>query len=389
MRITCRPIRLAGALALTVAGAAPLCAAERDTAAAAPLDLSAQATVDLSSTLTGSDPGSNLTGIARLIADLDLDAATGWQGASLHAQALASFGTRPNDRAATVQGVNNIEVPENRAKLFEFYLEQALGGAGTSLRFGFSDLNAEFYATEDSALLLAPAFGIGSELSATGPNGPSLFPSTALTARLHLATGGDSFVNLAVVNAEAGVLGDRGGMAPLLAKGALVIGEAGLAGKTKVALGGWAYTSDQDDLRDTDAAGDPLPRSAFGFYLLFDQPLSDSLAVFARAGISDGRTTPYTGGWQAGLLWKGPLPARPNGAFSIGINQAYLSDRFRANQGDAGQPTGPHETGLELTYADELAPQLQLQPDLQWIRKADRSGQRNAFVATLRLNLSF
>jgi porin len=74
--------------------------------------------------------------------------------------------------------------------------------------------------------------------------------------------------------------------------------------------------------------------------------------------------------------------------FSIGMNQAYLSDRYRANQADAGLPMGSTETGVELTYADEVLPGLQLQPDLQWIRKADRIGARNAFVATLRLNLS-
>lgn len=377
--------RLAGVLALAMAGATPVFAAESEQAG--PLDLSALATVDVSSTVNGNDPGSNVTGIVRLIGDLDLEALAGWRGASIHAHGLASFGTRPNDRAATMQGVNNIEVAENRAKLFELYAEQQLGESG-SLRLGFSDLNAEFYATDHSALLLAPAFGIGSELSATGPNGPSLFPSTALTARLHLETGGKSYLNLAVVNAEAGVLGDRAGIRPLLAEGALVIGEAGIAGETKFAIGGWAYTRNQDDLRETDAAGDPLRRAAYGVYLLFDQALNDRVSLFARAGISDGRTTPYTGGWQAGLHWSAPLAGRPEGVFSIGINQAYLSRRHRDNQADARLPTGPVETGVELTYADKILPGVQIQPDLQWIRKADRIGPRHAVVAALRFNLS-
>lgn len=387
MRFSCRAFGLAGAAALAI-GWAGAALAEQPAGAASPLDLSALATVDLSATVNGADPGSNVTGITRIIADLDLEALSGWHGASLHGQALASFGSRPNDRAATMQGVNNIEVAENRAKLFELYLDQQLGGQGSSIRLGFSDLNAEFYTTDSSALLLAPAFGIGSELSATGPNGPSLFPSTALTARLHLQTSGDAYLNLAAVNAEAGVLGDRAGIRPLFAEGALLIGEAGFSGKTKLAAGGWAYTRKQDDLRETDGLGDPIRRTAYGAYLLFDQPLGEALSLFARAGVSDGRSTPYTGGWQAGLLWSAPLPSRPEGVFSIGMNQAYLSDRYRANQADAGLPMGSTETGVELTYADEVLPGLQLQPDLQWIRKADRIGARNAFVATLRLNLS-
>lgn len=380
-------LRLAGTAVLAIAGAVPAYGAEPEPAAS-PVDLAALATIDGSAALNGNDPGGNLTGIVRLIGDLDLDRLAGWRGASLHAHALASFGTRPNDRAATMQGVNNIEVAENRAKLFELYAEQQLGQQGSSLRLGFSDLNSEFYATDSSALLLAPAFGIGSELSATGPNGPSLFPSTALTARVHLAAGGASYVNLAVVNAEAGVLGDRAGIRPLLAKGALLIAEAGIAGERKLALGGWAYTHRQDDLRDTDAAGDPLRQTAFGVYVLLNQPLTDKLALFTRAGVSDGRTTPYKGGWQAGLLWSGPLPARPEGLFSIGVNQAFLSRRHRSNQADAGMPTGPVETGFELTYADTVLRGVQIQPDLQWIRKADRVGSHDAVVATLRLSLS-
>ena len=387
MRSSGTTIKLASTVALALAGATPAWAGDA-AEPATPLEVAALATVDLSTTPNGADPGSDLTGIVRVFADLDLDALAGWHGGSIHAQALASFGTRPNDRAATIQGVNNIEVPENRAKLFELYLEQQLGGSANTLRLGFSDLNAEFYTTDSSALLLAPAFGIGSELSATGPNGPSLFPSTALTARLHVESATGTYLNLALVNAEAGVLGDRAGMRPLLAQGALVIGEAGITGKTKLALGGWTYTRSQDDLRDTDGAGNAVQRSAYGAYLLFDHALNDRVSLFARAGLSDGRTTPYTGGWQAGLLWSGLVPARPDGAFSIGINQAYLSNRYRANQADGGQPTGSAETGIELTYADTILRQLQIQPSLQWIRKADRIGPREAVVATLRFNLS-
>lgn len=378
---------LAGAAAVAVAAAVPAGAAEPGAPSRA-VDLAALATVDLSATPTGTDPGSSLTGIARLIGELDLEQLAGWHGTRIHAQALASFGTRPNDRAGTLQGVNNIEVAENRIKLFELYAERQLGGRGSSLRLGFSDMNAEFYATDSSGLLLAPAFGIGSELSATGPNGPSLFPSTALTARLHLATGANSYLNLAVVNAEAGVLGDRAGIRPLLAEGALLIAEAGLAKAGKLALGGWVYTKRQDDLRNADQAGNPLRQRAFGVYMLLDQPLHENLSLFARAGVSDGRTTPYKGGWQAGLRWSAPLHSRPESGLSLGVNQAFVSGRYQANQADAGLPTGPVETGVELSYADTILPHLQIQPDLQWISRTDRIGPRQAVVATLRLNLS-
>lgn len=376
-------------LALGMVAAAPGIAS----AQTAPLAWEASYTADLSAVAAGSQTGTMFTGIGRLNADLDLAALAGWQGAQIHAQAIASMGQRPNDLAGTLQGVNNIEVPENRAKLFEFYLEQQLAGERASLRIGFVDLNSEFYTTDASSLLIAPAFGIGSELSATGPNGPSLFPSTALAARLRLAPTSNSYVQAGVFNAEAGVLGDPGGVRPLFGKGALLIGEAGYAageGGHKFAFGAWTYTTRQPDLRALDANGDPVPQRAYGGYVLGQLALDKRVSLFARAGASDGRASPYLGGWQAGLMAQGFVPGRPAGQLSLGIFQGVLSNRFRANLADAGTPARRTETGVELTWSDQLAPWLRLQPDVQWVRSAMRGPQvRNALVLALRATISW
>lgn len=373
-----------GAAVLVAASATP---ARADDAA---LDLGVEAVADVTAQVAGAGRGTDFTGIVRVHGDLDLERAAGWSGASIHVQAIASAGTRPNDRTGTLQGVDNIEVSENRMKLFEVYLDQHLGPGDTSLRVGFADLNADFYATDCSGLLIAPAFGIGSELSATGPNGPSLFPSTALTARLHLDAGKGYYANFAVVNAEAGVLGDTLGVRPLFGQGALLIGEAGRSGAGKLALGGWTYTRSQDDLRSLDLQGNPARRTAFGGYLLVDVPLGPKAGAFARLGFSDGTTTPYWGGWQAGVIVQSPLAVRPNGVLSFGVNQAFISGRHRANMADAGTPLGRRETGVELTYSDDLLPGVRIQPDLQWIAKADRSpGPHHAVVAVLRLSISY
>ena len=100
---------------------------------------------------------------------------------------LNNSGGAPNDVAGTLQGVDNIEVRTPRLRLFELWLEQSLGPA--SVRAGLYNLNSEFYADDAAGQLLAPAFGIGSELAATGPNGPSIFPSTALGVRLNVDLG--------------------------------------------------------------------------------------------------------------------------------------------------------------------------------------------------------
>lgn len=124
----------------------------------------------------------------KLSADLDLEAAMGWSGATLHVSALNNSGAMPNDDAGTLQGVNNIEVSQQRARLFEAFIEQSFADGRGSALVGLYDVNSEFYANESAGLLIAPAFGIGSELAATGPNGPSIFPSTALSARLRWTT---------------------------------------------------------------------------------------------------------------------------------------------------------------------------------------------------------
>lgn len=181
-------------------------------------------------------------------------------------------------------------------------------------------------------------------------------------------------------------------MRPLFGKGALLIGEAGHElgdAKGKLALGGWTYTARQEDLRDTDPGGNPLPRRAFGFYALGEASLDPRLSVFARIGVSDGRSSPYQGGWQLGLLSKGLVKARPEAELSLGVYQARLTRRFRANLDDAGTPAGPSETGLELTWSDRIAPWLRLQPDVQFIRTAMRGAlARDALVFTLRTNIS-
>lgn len=364
------------------------------------LSVSGEYILDVVAVAQGSGTGVRYVDLASLVAELDLDAAAGWRGARLVAEGIAGTGQRPNDLAGTLQGINNSEVTRNRAKLYQFYLEQTLADWPVTLRAGFIDLNAEFYSNEAAGLLIAPAFGIGSELAATGPNGPAIFPSTALTAAVRVEPSADTYAAFAVVNAEAGVLGDEGGVRPMFDQGALLIGEAGWTGVGKIALGAWAYTERQDDIRIVDAVGDPLQRRAQGGYVLFEWPIGGRIApadgaphkasLFLRAGVSDGDTTPYRGGWQAGVLINNVLPGRPESQLSFGANQAFLTDKFRLNEAEAGNPMRKAETGLEVILADQVAPWLSLQADAQYVRSPSSAvGARDAIIFGLRLVFAF
>lgn len=304
-------------------------------------------------------------------ADLDLDKAAGWTGASAHVSLLNNAGGAPNDVAGTLQGVDNIEVSRPRGKVYEAWLQQDFGRA--SVRAGLYDLNSEFYTTDAAALLIAPPFGIGSELAATGPNGPSIFPSTALAVRLRITPSDATYVQAAVLNARAGVIGDPGGVDTEFDHGALLAAEAGWTRRGKLALGVWRYTQDQDDILDVDAAGDPVPRTAAGAYLLLEQPLSGAegdlraVAGFLRLGVSDGDTTPFKGGAQAGVLMTQVFADRPDSTLSFGVAYGGLSDKFQRTLAGGGVAAAASESTLELTYADKVAPRLTLQPSAQYV----------------------
>ncbi|MDR6626492.1 carbohydrate porin [Caulobacter segnis] len=328
-------------------------------------------------------------------ADIDLDKAVGWKGAKAHALLLNNSGAMPNDDAGTLQGVNNIEVTRQRARLFEAWVEQSFGDKGSVL-VGLYDLNSEFYANDSAGLLLAPAFGIGSELAATGPNGPSIFPSTALSVRGSWTPNEHVYVQAAAINAHSSVLGDPGGVCTEFEHGLLTIAEAGWRGRGKVAFGAWRYTKKQPDIRDVVADGLPASRTARGAYLLLERQLTGEgeeavrkTTAFARLGLSDGDTTAFSGGWQAGLLVERVFESRPDSAFSVGVNQAFLTGKFRANALDEGQRLTRAESAIEVTYSDKIGP-VTIQPDLQYVRDpgAD-SGVGHALVATVRFGVAF
>lgn len=327
-----------------------------------------------------------------LTADADLQALVGWAGGRAHAYVLNNAGAQPNALAGTLQGVDNIEVPRPRLRLYELWLEQAFAGGAGSVRAGLYDLNSEFYATESSDLFLAPAFGIGTELAATGSAGPSIFPSTAPALRVRVA-GTAAYAQAAVLSAAAGVPGDPGGVRPLDA-GALVVAEGGVTAPVRLALGIWRYTDRQPSAREVGPDGEPVGRTAQGVYGLLEAELWASATGerdaqgFLRVGASDGETTAFAGGWQAGVTLRRPFGSRPDSALGLGVSQARLSDGARANLRDAGVDAAQAETQMELTYSDSLSSRLSLQPDLQVV--FDAGGDRAAdpvWIAGLRLTL--
>lgn len=389
----CRRARDAAAWGLKALACAlmPISAAQADetdkgASASDTITLGTEYVLDIVGVAQGAASGVRHVDLLTLTGTIDLDRAAEWRGAQLVGEVIAGTGGQPNGLAGTLQGIDNAEVTSNRVKLYQFYLSQKLGTLPVELRAGFIDLNSEFYATDAAGLLIAPAFGIGSELAATGPNGPAIFPSTALSVMAHAEPAPGTYIAGSIVNAEAGVLGDQHGVPGMFDHGALLIAEAGLTRSGKLAVGAWGYSCRQADLRLVDASGKPLQQRARGGYALAELPIAAAASVFARAGFSDGDTSPYSGGWQAGVLAGSVIQGRPDSQLSVGINQAFLTPKFRANESDAGIARRSRETGFEITFADRFAPWLMAQADAQYVRNSNVSiDARDAIVVALRL----
>lgn len=350
------------------------------------VSLGAQYVVDvLGVAYGGSQRGARVLDDLDLTLDMDLDRAVGWRGVAAHVDVLRNHGARPNDLAGSIQGIDNIEVNRRGVRLYEAWIERQAGAA--SLRLGLYDLNSDFYSNDAASLFVASPFGMGSELSASGPNGPSTFPSTALAARVRVSRS-SYFLQGALINAEAGTIGDAQGIDVSGRAGLLVIAELGYAATSKVALGVWRYTKKQPVFA---ARSKPAPdRVSQGIYALVEHSIIGSdttfkMTPFLRAGVSDGVTTPFQGGWQAGLRFDRIIPTRPDAILGVGVARGSLTNMYRRNESLDGLALLSAETIIEATLSDEVAPGITIQPDVQYVITPNgRNIQPNPLILGLR-----
>jgi porin len=332
-----------------------------------------------------------------LTADLDLESLAHWQGATVSVTFQNTAGSTPNIDLGSLQGIDNNEVNDHRPRIFEAWIQQQFG-ENVALKAGLIDQNTEFYANDASALLIGPEFGTPSEIAATGPGGPSVFPQSALAARLEIKPANDLYLHLGVFNAHVGDPGDADGVDFSFDEGVMWIAEGGWAadGNGKLALGVWGYSKKQDDLFDVDAVGDPVGRNSRGAYLASEKVILDggdsgaSWSAFFRAGISDGDTGPFKGSWAVGALVSRIIPSRPDSQLSFAYDRAYIGDKYRLASAAGGTPLGNSESRFEITYSDQIVDHFTVQPDLQYIgHPGGDPTVPGAFVGMIRFTLAF
>jgi porin len=329
----------------------------------------------------GLDHGANHLSNFDLMLSAETEPLFGWRGGKLFVYGLGlSNSGSPSAKAGDIQALDNIDAPEEW-KLYELWFQQEMFGGRLSLLTGLYDVNGEFDVIETATLFLNSSFGIGKDISQTGENGPSIFPSTSFGVRLDSQPVARTYARFAVLD---GVPGDPQGehagsgyFALNRDDGVFCIGEAGyLAGAeersagpyTKIGLGGWLHSADVDRI------GGGRRDGHFGMYLLGERAVhrepqdpGRGLAAFARVGFADSEVNAvgfYAGG---GLAYTGLFRRRREDRLGLGVAAAVAGDEFEEASEAEGTPLSGAEVAIELTYRMQLTPWLAVQPDIQYI----------------------
>lgn len=353
------------------------------------LQLSLSSTTDLFRNLRGgADQGTALSHLGELSLLLDAESAWGGRGGTLFVLAARANGQAPAELAGTVHAVSNLAADDDWYLLEAWYEQRLLQGRSAVLA-GVYAVDAEFDARVAAEVFTNGAFGTGLDLSESGAAGPGIFPQTGLGVRLRHAVSTHVTLRAAAVDGRptAGRLDER--LELRRNEGALLIAELdyqpAASRPVRYAVGAWAYSREQEQLEQ--AGGRAAARGAYAFWegeLFRDASMQQRyLSGFLRVGLAEEQTSPVRLHYSAGLSLHAPLPGRAEDTAGIAVSHARLSDAARLCS------TPQAETVWELTYSAQINPWLRIQPVLQYaLDPSDAQGQ-DAFLAGLRLGLSF
>lgn len=345
---------------------------------------------------------------------LDLERLAGLAGTSAYVQVLEDRGGHINEHdTGSLMGVSNIEVPTASAHVFHAWLQKTAFDGRLAVLLGLYPIDSEFATIDSAGVLVNPTFGASSDFSPT--RGPSIFPVSAFGSRIRW-TWADraAYVQGALLD---GIPGDphtyqgthiefnKGdGSFGILELG-YKPGEAAdddkaralVAPFDKLAIGAWRYTAHADDLIDRDAAGNPLKRTSYGYYLLSEKTLyreapdaPQGLAGFLRYSATDGDSTPIRHALNFGLRYQGLIAGRGDDIAAFGFSRSRLSEKLRSAASSAGLALVAHEDVLEITYRAQMFKWLALQPIVQRFHDPSlhmRPGHNRVSVVGLRVDV--
>jgi porin len=323
----------------------------------------------------GLSSGSGSINNLDLTLDVHGDAFLPWSGTRVFIHFLANNGGSIYRLVGDAQMVSNIESPRV-AKLYQAYIEHTIGDGGVSLLFGLLDMNAEFYVTPSSGMFLNGSHGVGKELSQMGINGPSVFPNTALAARVRIPVTGSVYSQLAVFDGVPGTEEDpmATSFAWRWAHGCFAIAECGYSQESsdaeaaqKIVVGGWWYP--RSEMNDVPNRGAYFLAERQVFHAGEDG--TNGLTLFVRYGIADDAVNRFGSHLGVGGVFKGLIPGRDEDQLGFAVASAIHAAAYMSANDDKGILLSQGEINLELTYRIAVTPWMIIQPDVQYVRSPD------------------
>jgi porin len=371
----------------------------------------------MANTSGGNKRGIVYNGLLNVAADVNLDKAAGWKGATFHTGLLLPHGRSITDNYVGDSYVASNLDADGELHLFELWLEQSFAEDKFSVRLGQMAVDQEFAFTEQGALFNSSAFGWFPIFGATAP----VYPQGAPGVRLKWNTCEQSYLQFAVVDGDIDPNADNThGVKTKFNEGALILGEAGYnwdnngkAGSVK--LGAWYHTAHTDHVRTDDTGlslADPLtsgtPESIKGNWGLYaaaeqvlwkesdDKDSEQGLGVFGRVGYEPSDRN-FLGFYaEGGVTRTGLLPGRDDDVSGIGIAYGRVSSDTRGFVEDdkffnaTGSAVPDHEMVIEAEYQINVRPGLVVQPGVQFIvHPGGSSATKDATIIGLRTIIDF
>ena len=188
---------------------------------------------------------------------IDAERWIGWTGAHFFFMGYGLASTDPSVQINTRQTVSNLEATDT-IKLFEAWWEQSLFEDHFSIKAGLYSLDTEFDSQESSSQFINGVFGTGIDLSELGPQGPAIYPFSALGVRLKEEWNG-LYLQTAILDGIPGDFENPHGTQVVLNDddGFLIANEIGYNinspshPRIHLGVGAWVYTTELPDIADS------------------------------------------------------------------------------------------------------------------------------------------
>ncbi|NIQ03874.1 MAG: hypothetical protein GWM98_28920, partial [Nitrospinaceae bacterium] len=299
----------------------------------------------------------------------------GWKGAQFFFMGYALGSTDPSVQINTRQTVSNLEATDT-VKLFEAWWEQLLFGNRFSIKAGLYSLDTEFDNKQTANQFINGVFGTGLDLSEMGPQGPAIYPFSALGVRLKEVWKG-FYLQTAVVDGIPGDPKNPHGTQVVLNDddGFLIANEIGYKVNTPeqprlhLGVGAWIFTTELPDIADNTRTRRGR-HSIYGFIdlrLYSETPGSaQGLDLFFRVGVADKEAGWFKRNITLGMTYTGLFATRKHDILGFAVSSGWAGDSLRRLNRSRGTPIEDEEIVLEWTYILAPLPWLVLQPDIQW-----------------------